>query len=169
MRSSLQFVSAFLFSLLLGGCATDGGSRTAASSVDENSPEVRRKLMKLYAGTEYMDLASRLGTPSYLRRTMTVEAPEPHGVKPVATVTVVYVWEENRVREPRVFESSDPRFDEGALKELHKFDSYPGRSKVAMPLFVFVKVRAYKVVESEEMRKSGTSRETTAAALGMAP
>lgn len=126
--------------------------------------------MKLYAGTEYMALASRLGTPSYLRRTLTVEAPGPHGVKPVATVTMVYVMdEEGRVREPRVFESSDPRFEEGALKGFREYHSQPRQSNASMPMFVFIKLHAYKDDESGGKRKSGTSRETTAAALGMSP
>jgi len=168
MRSSLRFFTVFFLSLLLGGCFAGNGAPGAMSSADENSPEVRRKLMKLYAGTEYAALASRLGTSSYLQRTMTVDAPEPHGAKPLATVTVVYVRdEEGSVLAPRIFESSDPRSDEGVLKEFMDHESHPRMSKDRMPVFVFVKLRAYEAVESEKMRNSGRSRESTAAALGV--
>lgn len=169
MRSSLRFLFALFFSLLLGGCFASDAARNAGAPSPEDSPEVKRKLAEIYADKpEYMVLVSRLGTPSRLSRTRTVGAPAPHGAEVFATVTVVFVEDEQgRLRDPRVFESSDSKFDEAVLDGVRKMESSSGGKMSSLAKFVFITIPLYKVAEPEKLKNSGRSKESTAAALGV--
>lgn len=194
MRSFLLAVPVVSLALALAGCVTSdtpaevtplesyhAGRMNEGIAALKKDPRLgghissgtSRKLERLYADKpEYLALKSRdKSQRQVLPRVRSVTPPASQYGEGRGTVKVAFIVDEQgRVRDPRVFESSNSKFDEAALAAIRKWTFHPGAVAGSPAKFIFVMPFHFMPLSGlENWKMPGNQGGDTAAALRVSP